>query len=865
MRLSTSTSRQERASSDQTRPLAGGAKANARCATGGTWLRRAGRVGAPAVPLVVLLLCWGLFSLLSLNVGEGRHRNHTPVGSHLEQVAWYGPRDDIQSLGGQAAYGLDRADAEKLIGEQDALEQGDSQPRGDETVEAGRGTEGEGEAEEGAEAVEYDEKGERLPAGSAAQSAAARGEGAWPPGQAGQRPGARYLECPRVEPPQPVGLEGLSLTLSHGGSTEQDLFITQANHRRLLPKGQDVHNKSVSLLPPAFSSVVDSFAWGSCAVVGNGGGLTLANFGSAVDSHDIVMRTNQAPTYSAYYRKLVGQRTSFRLLNHLWSANYAFRLYKKNLPLERNAWLIISRASGHIFDKLAGFLSDERPDVRVLMLSGRTVGLARRLLLDYRIRLCQAGSGPYPGGAVPSSGLVSVLLLMQMCRNVTVYGFGSDQPDPTRRAEYPGKRLPHVPYHYFVGHQARAVGMPVHSWPAEERLLTALHKAGRIQFCRPELLARGNAGRHHNHNCGRQPQRPDGRGFAGDDPAERLAGLGGAAGAEATGAWAQPPGHRPRKLPEELSGDEEGGRVGEGKQGGDKQPGSSRLQLEGAGCGTALCLPSSLAALQRGVQAGADGRAGPGGGGREELETERHPLGGGGAQAAALVCRGRQAGRMQVAGVTEEEIIKKRLLTQTAVGHKGDPPLAKLTKRYLQFGAKLLAPEGEEADAAAARRRELEELHGHLVRDIASIELLAEKRDIMCKVHKQEGQSYQRKRQELMAAIEQAKADIEAKKGELAAARAVRQHNEEYEKLRGLVVEFPRCADMQAQIDAAQSRLDATRSANVAAASLIGLRKKQFALLLHTIASLTGEVESPAAEEGEVGLGGGDGLAAMET
>eukprot|EP00873_Tetraselmis_striata_P002128 jgi/Tetstr1/422392/TSEL_013231.t1 len=850
MRLSTSISRQERASSDQSRPLAGGAKANARYATGGTWLRRAGRVGAPAVPLVVLLLCWGLFSLLSLNVGEGRHRNHTPVGSHLEQVAWYGPRDDIQSLGGQAAYSLDRADAEKLIGEQDALEQGDSQPRGDETVEAGRGTEGEGEAEEGAEAVEYDEKWERLPAGSAAQSAAARGEGAWPPGQAGQRPGARYLECPRVEPPQPVGLEGLSLTLSHG-STEQDLFITQANHRRLLPKGQDVHNKSVSLLPPAFSSVVDSFAWGSCAVVGNGGGLTLANFGSAVDSHDIVMRTNQAPTYSAYYRKLVGQRTSFRLLNHLWSANYAFRLYKKNLPLERNAWLIISRASGHIFDKLAGFLSDERPDVRVLMLSGRTVGLARRLLLDYRIRLCQAGSGPYPGGAVPSSGLVSVLLLMQMCRNVTVYGFGSDQPDPTRRAEYPGKRLPHVPYHYFVGHQARAVGMPVHSWPAEERLLTALHKAGRIQFCRPELLARGNAGRHHNHNCGRQPQRPDGRGFAGDDPAERLAGLGGAAGAEATGAWAQPPGHRPRKLPEELSGDEEGGRVGEGKQGGDKQPGSSRLQLEGAGAaggeGAAqlLCLPSSLAALQRGVQAGADGRAGPGGGGREELETDRHPLGGAGAQAAALVCRGGQAGRMQVAGVTEEEIIKKRLLTQDRCGAQG------ATRRWPSSPSATCSSAPSCWRRRARRRTRLprggaswRSCNGHLVRDIASIELLAEKRDI------------------------NAKADIEAKKGELAAARAVRQHNEEYEKLRGLVVEFPRCADMQAQIDAAQSRLDTTRSANVAAASLIGLRKKQFALLLHTIASLTGEVESPAAagaEEGEVGLGGGDGLAAMET
>lgn len=194
----------------------------------------------------------------------------------------------------------------------------------------------------------------------------------------------------------------------------------------------------------------------------------------------------------------------------------------------------------------------------------------------------------------------------------------------------------------------------------------------------------------------------------------------------------------------------------------------------------------------------------------------------------------------------EEEIIKKRLLTQTAVGHKGDTPLTKLTKRYLQFCVALL---GSAGGGEEERSAELEELYGHLVRDIANIELLSEKRETTCKVHQQEGRNYELKRKELTAALELARSDIEAKKGELAEARLVRQHNEEYEALRRLVVEHPRCADMQAELDGAQAALDATRAANTRAAAVIALRKKQFALLLHTIDSLAGEVEGGAAED----------------
>uniref|UniRef100_A0A7S1X5Z3 Uncharacterized protein n=1 Tax=Tetraselmis chuii TaxID=63592 RepID=A0A7S1X5Z3_9CHLO len=99
---------------------------------------------------------------------------------------------------------------------------------------------------------------------------------------------------------------------------------------------------------------------------------------------------------------------------------------------------------------------------------------------------------------------------MQICRKTTVYGFGSDQPNPAYRDEYPGKRLPFVPYHYFTGHQSRKEGMPVHSWPTEEKLLTALHFAGHLTYCRPELRERGSEGRRHNRNCGLQTRRASG-------------------------------------------------------------------------------------------------------------------------------------------------------------------------------------------------------------------------------------------------------------------------------------------------------------------------------------------------------------------
>eukprot|EP00191_Tetraselmis_sp_GSL018_P007325 CAMPEP_0177608348 /NCGR_PEP_ID=MMETSP0419_2-20121207/18423_1 /TAXON_ID=582737 /ORGANISM="Tetraselmis sp., Strain GSL018" /LENGTH=435 /DNA_ID=CAMNT_0019103031 /DNA_START=95 /DNA_END=1399 /DNA_ORIENTATION=- len=288
--------------------------------------------------------------------------------------------------------------------------------------------------------------------------------------------GAAYSRCPGNISRHHPKLDGLSVRLPDPWS---DIFITQENHRQLLRDEFAISPSSVRLLPASSGALKSRRKWGSCAAVGSSGSLRSATFGDSIDSHDVVLRINQAPTFR--YEALVGSKTNLRILNKLWTLNYAAGRFKSMaLPLERGVTLIITRSTGKEFDRLAGFLQNYRPDVEVLYLSSRFVtGLVRKLLLSYRSRLCQSGRGPYPGGTVPSSGLVAVLMFAHLCRNVTVYGMGP-------RADGGS-----APYHYFVGNGARHAGTPVHSWGAEEMLLRQLAAEGGIELCR---AGRGRGG-----------------------------------------------------------------------------------------------------------------------------------------------------------------------------------------------------------------------------------------------------------------------------------------------------------------------------------------------------------------------------------
>ncbi|KAK3264100.1 hypothetical protein CYMTET_27137 [Cymbomonas tetramitiformis] len=240
----------------------------------------------------------------------------------------------------------------------------------------------------------------------------------------------------------------------------------------------------------------------SLAVVGNSGSLLFGHFGPQIDSHNVVLRFNQVPVEG--YARHVGRKTTFRMLNSLWTSRYALgKEYvhagfncqatqwvaelnrdicihhgdhgDRRLPQEKGATFITSRSTGKEFDELHKLIHlERRHDNSVLYLSPRVVHAARRLLTGYRVRLCQGGRGPYNGGSTPSSGFVAIFFMMNMCKTLRVYGFGN--------YKYPGK---HTQYHYYDGLGARTTGAHVHSWEVEQLALEALAREGRIKFCVP--------------------------------------------------------------------------------------------------------------------------------------------------------------------------------------------------------------------------------------------------------------------------------------------------------------------------------------------------------------------------------------------
>eukprot|EP00873_Tetraselmis_striata_P005607 jgi/Tetstr1/425871/TSEL_016246.t1 len=295
------------------------------------------------------------------------------------------------------------------------------------------------------------------------------------------------------------GLQGLPVTLPIKTKVD-DVFVHRKNFIQL--HMEDVIN-NINLLYPNSSDIVRRYSWQSCAIVGNSGGLRLSKFGEAINSHNVVLRTNQAPCDG--YRPYVGGKTTFRMLNNLWTLRYIN--YKEvmkqraaenpQMPLEKGLTLLLTRVTGAQFDEMAQtLLRLGRRDVRMLLLSSRVVSAARRLLAGYRDRLCKAGYGPYQGGSTPSSGFVSVYLLLQLCQKVTLYGFGSKDDN--------GKNLK---YHYYHGFGARKFGTvredgsPVHSWETEAEVLDALSRHDRITICRA-AKSNSTASRRHNHECG---------------------------------------------------------------------------------------------------------------------------------------------------------------------------------------------------------------------------------------------------------------------------------------------------------------------------------------------------------------------------
>ena len=285
---------------------------------------------------------------------------------------------------------------------------------------------------------------------------------------------SKYINCTERKRELPT-LDGLKMKSK---LQVNDFIVHQGNYERL-GKGAETNRtdrvRNVELLPVDGESVLLSRRWGTCAIVGNSGHLHFSEFTKSIDSHDTVIRVNQAPAFR--YSRRVGTKTTHKVLNRLWTRTYRNSRGMKHgevLPMEKDITFIVTRANTQEFELLQDYLSETRPDVQLLYMSSRATSMAQPLLAGYREKLCEAGHGPYQGLLVPSSGYVIIYFLMNLCDSVSVYDFGVK----------PIKDGPQAyPYHYYTGVGSRKVGDNVHSFDSEEMLLKQLGREGKIEFC----------------------------------------------------------------------------------------------------------------------------------------------------------------------------------------------------------------------------------------------------------------------------------------------------------------------------------------------------------------------------------------------
>jgi len=227
----------------------------------------------------------------------------------------------------------------------------------------------------------------------------------------------------------------------------------------------------------------------TCALVGNSGIMKLQNFGPVIDSHDAIMRVNQGPARG--YEGIVGSRTTFRLLNKKWVSMYVTKFEGRGvlIPIEsKNCTYLASRTGRGSFEKLAATVKRQRPDITSYWLSQGVQNRAYKMLAAFRSAARKVKNTEYTGGDAPSSGLIALNYLLQVCDKVAVYGLSSERSSSDESSTWP--------YHYFAFKQFPMLHLdsvqlrahPHHSFEAEGDLIRLLAKGSRVKYCSDPMI-----------------------------------------------------------------------------------------------------------------------------------------------------------------------------------------------------------------------------------------------------------------------------------------------------------------------------------------------------------------------------------------
>jgi hypothetical protein len=168
----------------------------------------------------------------------------------------------------------------------------------------------------------------------------------------------------------------------------------------------------------------------SCAVVGNSGILLRNEYGKLIDSHEIVIRLNNA--WIEPYGKNVGSKTNISFINsnilHLCGRRYGCfcHSYGSNVPI-----IMYICQPIHFLDYTVCSQSHKSP---LLITDPRFDVLCARIVKYYSIKQFLEGknttiekwSTSHDGGSMfhYSSGMQAVMLALGVCDKVSVFGFG---------------------------------------------------------------------------------------------------------------------------------------------------------------------------------------------------------------------------------------------------------------------------------------------------------------------------------------------------------------------------------------------------------------------------------------------------------
>lgn len=212
---------------------------------------------------------------------------------------------------------------------------------------------------------------------------------------------------------------------------------------------------AISKLSDFKQSIEDKSA--SCAVVGSSSTILDDELGIEIDSHDIIIRCNQAIT--AGFERHVGSKTTYRMMN-----SHSFWATRLDWPSRQSMCNKHERFDPDFLTKIKNETIIAKRDVPPEQFQGLLKKMSANgnttLFLNIGFHnFCDS----IVHGKSASSGLVSIILAMKNFKKTTCYGF------KFREGEY---------NHYFE--KIKPYNQDCHHFMLEKDIMEWLHESGHI-------------------------------------------------------------------------------------------------------------------------------------------------------------------------------------------------------------------------------------------------------------------------------------------------------------------------------------------------------------------------------------------------